>query len=66
MGHDSMRAVLIYQHATRDADRRIAEAIDQQFQQTRGGQPLTVARLLHERGKQPGPETGPIDAGPEM
>jgi integrase len=66
MGHDSMRAALIYQHATRDADRRIAEAIDQQFQQTRSGQLPTVARLLYEPGKRPGPETGPINAGPEM
>jgi integrase len=28
MGHDSDRATLIYQHATRDADRRIADALD--------------------------------------
>jgi integrase len=28
MGHDSDRAALIYQHATRDADRRIADALD--------------------------------------
>jgi hypothetical protein len=27
MGHDSMRAALIYQHATKDADRRIADAL---------------------------------------
>jgi hypothetical protein len=27
MGHDSDRAALIYQHATRDADRKIADAL---------------------------------------
>jgi hypothetical protein len=26
-GHDSMRAALIYQHATKDADRRTADAL---------------------------------------
>lgn len=45
MGHDSMRAALIYQHATRDADRRIAEAMHQQF---RGLAPRpAIARSLH-------------------
>jgi hypothetical protein len=28
MGHDSMRAALIYQHATQKADRRIADALE--------------------------------------
>lgn len=32
MGHDSMRAALIYQHATRDADRRIAASFDAQVE----------------------------------
>lgn len=27
MGHDSDRATLIYQHATRDADQKIADAL---------------------------------------
>lgn len=27
MGHDSDRAALIYQHATRDTDQRIADAL---------------------------------------
>ncbi|MFG3710655.1 hypothetical protein [Micromonospora sp. NPDC047730] len=42
MGHDSPRAALIYQHANREADQGIAEAIDKavkaaraQAQQTR-------------------------------
>ena len=45
MGHDSMRAALIYQHVTRDADRRIAEALDQQI---KGSKADVVARSLHE------------------
>ena len=28
MGHDSMRAALIYQHATQKADRKIAQALE--------------------------------------
>ena len=31
MGHDSMRAALIYQHASIDADRHIAEALGTQL-----------------------------------
>jgi hypothetical protein len=28
MGHDSMRAALIYQHTTQKADRKIADALE--------------------------------------
>lgn len=45
MGHDSMRAALIYQHATRDADRRIADSLDGQI---RGVSPADIARSLHD------------------
>ena len=31
MGHDSMNAAIIYQHATRQADRAIANALDDQL-----------------------------------
>ncbi len=31
MGHDSMRAALIYQHATLEADRHIAESMGKQL-----------------------------------
>jgi integrase len=31
MGHDNVRAVMIYQHAVRGADRTITDAIDQQL-----------------------------------
>ena len=33
MGHDSVRAAMIYQHATSAADRRIADALDQMLGQ---------------------------------
>jgi hypothetical protein len=35
MGHDSDRATLIYQHATRDADRKIADALEARVQAER-------------------------------
>ena len=28
MGHDSVRAAMIYQHSTKEADRRIADAMN--------------------------------------
>jgi integrase len=36
MGHDSMRAALIYQHNTRGADEAIAAAVDAQVRTTQG------------------------------
>ncbi|SOD72956.1 site-specific recombinase XerD [Jatrophihabitans sp. GAS493] len=45
MGHDSMRAALIYQHATRDADRRIADGLDGQI---RAVSQIDIAHSLHE------------------
>jgi hypothetical protein len=33
MGHDSMRAALIYQHTTQKADRKIADALEQLLDQ---------------------------------
>ncbi|HET6211134.1 MAG TPA: tyrosine-type recombinase/integrase, partial [Jatrophihabitans sp.] len=48
MGHDSMRAALIYQHATRDADSRIADAMDRQIEQIKSADETAIARLLHE------------------
>jgi hypothetical protein len=35
MGHDSMHAALIYQHATTQADRAIARALDTQLRAPR-------------------------------
>ncbi|MFF4771785.1 tyrosine-type recombinase/integrase [Microtetraspora fusca] len=37
MGHDSDRAALIYQHATRDADQRIADALSARVEAERKG-----------------------------
>ena len=37
MGHDSMNAALMYQHATSQADRVIAQALDRQVRATRHG-----------------------------
>ena len=37
MGHDSMNAAIIYQHATREADRVIADALDVRVQALRNG-----------------------------
>ncbi|WP_256863363.1 tyrosine-type recombinase/integrase [Microbispora sp. GKU 823] len=46
MGHDSDRAALIYQHATRDADQRIADALS--------------ARVEAERRRRDGGEAGTL------
>ncbi|MEV5743016.1 tyrosine-type recombinase/integrase [Microbispora rosea] len=46
MGHDSDRAALIYQHATRDADQRIADALS--------------ARVEAERTRRDGGEAGTL------
>ena len=41
MGHDSINAAIIYQHATRQADRVIADALDTQMRALRkGAQPV--------------------------
>ncbi len=39
MGHSSMRAALIYQHATRDRDRKIADGLSTQIKSSRQGRP---------------------------
>ena len=39
MGHDDMRAALIYQHATDDADRRLAERLSGLVDEQRGPRP---------------------------
>ena len=35
MSHDSMNAAIIYQHATREADRAIADGLDARMQAAR-------------------------------
>jgi integrase len=39
MGHDDMRAALIYQHATGEADRQIAERLSGLVDEHNGGRP---------------------------
>jgi integrase len=52
MGHDTMRAALIYQHATRDADRRIAEALESEIEHADADAAVTP---LTARGQHDGP-----------
>ena len=49
MGHDTMRAALIYQHATRDADRRIADALEFEIKRADREEPdePAIARSSH-------------------
>ncbi|WP_179277239.1 hypothetical protein [Actinoplanes regularis] len=42
MGHASMRAALIYQHATSDRDREIAESMDKRI--AKGAKPKAKRR----------------------
>lgn len=44
MGHSSMRAALIYQHATSERDREIADNIDLRIDQEQGGKPKRPKR----------------------
>jgi integrase len=62
MGHETMRAALIYQHATRDADRRIAEAMgselknagpDRNRQDVARGTDAAAARRARKLGMTP-------------
>ena len=41
MGHDSMNAAIIYQHATRQADRAIADALNDQLRAGKGDEDLS-------------------------
>lgn len=52
MGHGTMRAALIYQHATRDADRRIADALQSEIERT--VVPIESAPSLTARGQHAG------------
>jgi hypothetical protein len=49
MGHDSLQAAVIYQHATTRADCAIAAALDVQLQEARRG-PAGSAQDFAERG----------------
>ena len=50
MGHDTMRAALIYQHTSRDADRRIADALAARMTPTEEGVADAAVTPLSARG----------------
>ncbi|MEU7005047.1 hypothetical protein [Nonomuraea sp. NPDC046570] len=50
MGHDSDRAALIYQHATRGADQKIADALDARVAEERGDDEDGAAGVLVPAG----------------
>ena len=50
LGHSSVRAALIYQHATRDRDQAIARALGTFVREVRG--PATELPDKEERGEQ--------------
>jgi len=49
MGHASMRAALIYQHATSERDREIADGIDQRIAKAQGKKQATPPRKAAKR-----------------
>ena len=51
MGHASPRAALIYQHANRDRERQITEALSQLIEATRGD---VLAQEWHEADRDEG------------
>jgi integrase len=63
MGHSSMRAALIYQHATNERDREIAEAMDKRIakQQGKKATPANAAKPKRRRkGDDPDDGTGGV------
>lgn len=48
MGHESMQAAIIYQHATMEADARIAASLDWEIR--RNGGELVAQRDSEDRG----------------
>lgn len=57
MGHDSSQAALIYQHATAEADRAIAQALHQALRVDRNGPGKSVGSASKTKGK-PGKKSG--------
>jgi hypothetical protein len=56
MGHDEMRAASIYQRATSEADRRIAERLSELVDEHRGARTTTPGR----RRVRPTGSLGPV------
>ena len=58
MGHASMRAALIYQHATSERDREIAESMDKRIAKQQGKTRSTKPAKTRRSHKGEGPEDG--------
>jgi integrase len=67
MGHSTMRAALIYQHTTRDADRRIAEALSFEIEQAEADASVTplTARGQHDGSRRSARRRSTRPPGPE-
>jgi len=63
MGHSSMRAALIYQHATSERDREIADGMDQRIAKDQGRKvtPKKSAARKPAKPKRPRKGDGPDD-----
>ncbi len=57
MGHASMRAALIYQHATSERDREIAEGMDKRIAKTQGKK-AAPKKTVKRRRKGQDPDDG--------
>ncbi len=67
MGHDTMRAALIYQHATRDAGRRIADSLEGEIERrSADANRQDVARTGGEHVRRPARKLGLTPRRPEI
>lgn len=62
MGHDSINAAIIYQHATREADRTIASSLDAQVKASRARKARKGRRSTGRTDKGDDPEDGAAGA----
>src|SRR5262249_50649211 len=63
MGHASMRAALIYQHATSERDREIADAMDKRIAKQQGRRAMPQKRATRRRrGQDPDDGTAGVPA----
>ncbi len=68
MGHNTMRAALIYQHATLDADQRIADALTLEIEQAKSDDAnrQDVARCRNAAALRRARKLGRTPRGPEL
>jgi hypothetical protein len=57
MGHDSAQAAMIYQHATSEADRAVAKAVDEAVKKVRKATKKAATRKPRKGTPGPTPET---------